>query len=64
MFLTLPPKYDSSASTGPEKGAPAPLLSRQVSRMRCARYHAVFCVTPRSRWSFMLDAPLIEVVTM
>ena len=26
--------------------------------MRCARCQAVFCVTPRSRCSFMLDTPL------
>ena len=32
-----------------------------TSRMRCNMNHAVVCVTPKSRWSFMLDTPFREV---
>ena len=62
MFFAFPPKYASSISTGPAKFAMT--WSAQVSRMRCAKCHAVFCVTPRSRCIFIELVPLSPVLTM
>ena len=58
MLLRWPPKYASSNSTGPlygPHGSPA-----HASRIRMSMNQAVFCDTPMSLWSFMLDT-LLEV---
>ena len=53
MLARRPPMYVSSTSTGPENCGSS-FLAFQASRMRWSMNHAVFCVTPMSRWSFML----------
>ena len=50
MFLRLPSMNVPSTSTGPANGAS--FAFAQVSQMRCAKYQAVFWVTPRSRCGF------------
>ena len=56
MFFDFPPTNVSSASTGPANFPPVSM--DHASRMRCSMNQAVFCETPRSRWSFMLDTLL------
>lgn len=46
LFFSFPPRYISSTSTGPTK---ALARSFQVSPIRWAKCHAVFCVMPKSR---------------
>ena len=55
-----PPMYVSSTSTGPSKTIFTPL---NASRMRWSMNHAVACLTPRSRCSFMLDTPFRFVIS-
>ena len=61
VSFRVPDYIVSSTSTGPEKGADAPFA--HASRSLCSMNHAVFCVTPRSRCNFVLEAPFTSVVS-
>ena len=61
IFFALPPTNVSSASTGPANGPPS--RSCHISRSRCDRCHADFCVMLRSRCSFIDETPFSEVVS-
>jgi len=59
MFIRFPPKYASSASTGP---ANSPVPSSVALRNWCSRNQADFWAIPSSRWSFKDEIPLMFVV--